>query len=102
MRKTFIWWGVLDAGLVFNQEYKNCFYLPGDIMQAHIMIGDVEVWTEANRIDGSFRLETGSKPKNDCALSADEFIARLNAVIAFAKTSKPEIEALISDIRESL
>ena len=61
-QSVFVWWGVMDAGLLLNREFGQQVYAPGEIMQAHGFIGEVEVWVEWHRKNDLYRLGVGSKP----------------------------------------
>jgi hypothetical protein len=68
----FEWWGVIDAGKIFNQELGREEYKPGEIMQVHQMIDDVEVWAEFNSRYSEFRLGFGPNAKYGSGLTIDQ------------------------------
>lgn len=102
MIETFEWWGVMDAGLVFNLEVGCEVWKPGDIVQAHVMIGEVEVWAEYDATLNQYRLGRGSAPLYGRLLSQKEFYATLEWLTNWtgARITVPEvvIDAEVCDV----
>lgn len=80
----FEWWGVIDAGLLFNREIGDSLCAAGDIEQAHFMIGALEVWAEHDRRENVYRLELGREPQYLSELTRDQFIRRLFIALDWA------------------
>ena len=71
--EKFEWWGVIDAGHVFNREMGYEIYAPGEIVQAHVMIGEAELWAEFNAKANEYRIGAGPHPRYGDPISGDEF-----------------------------
>jgi len=68
----FDYWGVVDAGQVFNDEQGQTLFEEGEILQAHIMVNGTEVWAEVDNRFGDIRLGFGPEPEYGDRLSIDE------------------------------
>lgn len=91
-REHFEWWGVVDAGLVFNRETGRKIWKPGEIIQAHKMIGNVEVWAEWNTAEDAFQLAVGSNPKYcPMALDREGFCDILGALLSRHPLDVPQL-----------